>query len=210
MRNFNVVIGLILIISLPLLQNCGLDIEETNTNFKWVVKGNTLTYDLNMTDHKIPDYRILEITEDPGIRDNMIFKEIRPEIQDDPNLSYLLLDVFSHVYRLGDGLHTTACFSCNANPCLSVINYLKVPAKPKVGQSIPDYLCGDKVYTHDIVLSIDSLITVPLGQFRTFVINDTLRRSIKFWNESEGLIRVDNYNESLDDTIRLELSKKTF
>ena len=210
MRPIKTLIGIMLTISLPLLQNCGLDIEETDTNFKWVVQGNTLTYDLRMADQKISDYRILEIVENPGIRDNMIFKEVIPDVPDDPYDGNAVLRIFSHVYRLDNGLHTTACFKCGVTPCMSVINYLKVPATPATDQSIPDYVCGDQIYTYDVILSTDSLITVPFGQFNTFVINDTMGRSIKFWNESEGLIRVDNYNDFYEDTLKLELSARSF
>lgn len=210
MRGLNKIIGLILICGLPFIQNCGYDIEETNTVFKWVKKGNRLTYDLNMDGNKIPNYRVMDIVEEPGFRDNLIFEENVPEVLNDPYEYHLLLSIFSHVYRIKDGLHTTTCSSCSANPCLSAKHYLKVPLRPKTNQSIPDYLCGDEILTNDIVISIDSLITVPLGQFKTFVINETLNQSIKFWNEEIGLIRVDNYNEYYSDTIRLELSKRNY
>ncbi len=211
MAKLKVLMTLGIVTTMLTFENCGFDIEETNTNFQWVVKGNRLTYDLNMADKKIENYRILEISENQGASSkNMTFIEISPDIPNDPNGTQLLLGLLFHVYRLNDGLHTTACFSCSVNPCLSVINYLKVPVSPTRGQSIPSYLCKDVTYSHDIVLSTDSLITVPLGKFKTFVINDTLRRSVKFWNEKIGLIRVDNYNEYLKDTVKLELSKTNY
>ena len=210
METLRLLISAFVILVILFFQSCGFDIEETDTNFKWVVEGNRLTYDLHMGDLKISDYRILEIVEDPGTRDNLIFKEVNPIIPNDPNGTQHLLDIFSHVYRLNDGLHTTACFSCNANPCLSVKNYLKIPAKPKDGQSIPDYVCGDNILSNDILISVDSVITVPLGNYKTFVINDTLNHSIKFWNEEEGLIRADNYDEHFSDTIKLVLSGKNY
>jgi hypothetical protein len=210
MKELNKIITLILISGLPFIQNCGFDIEETNAVFKWVKKGNRLTYDLNMNGTKISNYRVMDIIEDPGIRDNLIFQENVPVVQNDPYEYHLFLRIFSHVYRIKNGLHTTACATCDAQPCISVKNYLKVPLSPKKNQSIPYYLCGDQILTYDIVLSIDSVITVPLGQFRTFVINETLNQSIKFWNEEVGLIRVDNYSEYYSDTVKLELSKKNY
>ena len=210
MKAFKTLIGLVLITVISTLQNCGLDVEETNTNFRWVSKGNKLTYDLNMGGSKIPDYRVLEIVEDPGLGEKMILNESISDIANDPNGTQLLLGLFSHVYRLNDGLHTSACFECDVNPCLSAKHYLKVPAKPINGQSIPTYLCADNILTHDIVVSIDSSISVPLGSFKTFVINDTLNRSIKFWNEEVGLIRVDNYSEGFASVVTLELSKKNY
>lgn len=210
MRGLNKIIGLILISGLPFIQQCGFDIEETNTVFKWVKKGNRLTYDMSMDGSKISDYRILAITEDPGIRHNLIFEENVQGVLNDPFENHLLLSIFSHVYRLKDGLHTTTCSSCSSNPCLSVKHYLKVPRRPTKYQSIAEYLCGDQILMYDTVLSIDSVITVPLGEFKTFVINEVLNQSIKFWSEEFGLIRVDNYSEYYSDTIRLELSKKNY
>jgi hypothetical protein len=193
-----------------LLHHCGLDIKETNVNFDWVQKGNVLTYDLAMRNLKIPNYRELEIIEDTGVRTNLVFNEKVPDIQSDPFSRQILLGAFSAVYRLTDGLHTTACYSCTSNPCLDVIDYLKVPANPTRGQIISNLVCKDHPGSYDRVLSIDSTITVPLGQFRTFVIIDTLEMTIKFWSEKNGLIRVDNYNPSLKDTVILELAKKNF
>lgn len=200
-----------LLIALILQQsNCGLDIEESNTNFRWVEVGNELTYDLKFGELTISGYRKLEIKLSQGIRENKIFWETIPEIQNDPNKSMPLLSIFNHVYKLKDGLHTTRCASCNSNPCISIKNHLKVPANPLIGKSIPDFTCGDEVNGSDIVISTDSTITVPMGKFKTFVINDTLNRSIKFWNEKVGLIRVDNYKEFFGDTVILELSGKNY
>lgn len=205
------VIGLILFTWTLTLQNCVLDIDETNTSFRWVKKGNKLTYNLSKSGVDFPDYRILEITENQGISDNKIFKEVAPEIENDPlGRPYLVLGLFSHVYRLKDGLHTRTCFSCDSNPCFSSKNYLKVPANPTTGQKIPDYLCGDNILNYDMIIDSDSIITVPLGEFKTFVINDTLTKTIKFWNEEVGLIRVDNYNEFFDDTVKLKLSRTNY
>jgi len=210
METLRLLISAFVILVILFLQSCGFDIEETDTYFKWVAKGNRLTYDLHMGDLKISDYRFLEISQNASTRDNLIFKEVNPIIPNDPNGTQHLLDIFSHVYRLDEGLHTTACFSCDANLCLSVNNYLKIPAKPKDGQSIPEYVCGDDILGNDVVVSVDSVITVPLGKFKTFVINDTLNRSIKFWNEEYGLIRADNYDEHFSDTIKLVLSGKNY
>ena len=210
MKGLKIISGLLLLTTILSLENCGLDIEETNRNFPWVKKGNQLTYDLNMDGKRVPHYITLDIVENPGARDNLAFRESHLEIQNAPIRESKWLKLFEHVYRLNDGLHTTACFKCGINPCLSVINYLIVPANPKQDQIIPDYLCGDHILTNNIVLSIDSVVTVPLGEFKTFVIKDTLNESIKFWNEQVGLIRVDDYNDHSTDTAKLELSKTNY
>lgn len=210
MRGLKKLLALILISATPFIQNCGPDIDETNAFFKWVEKGNSLTYDLKIRESKISNYRVLDIIEDPGIKDNLIFIETIPTISNDPFEYELLLNIFTDVYRVKDGLHTTTCSSCTANPCLSVKDYLKVPLRPVKYQSIPDYLCADQTSTYDTVISTDSVIIVPLGRFKTFVIHDTFNRSIKFWNEEAGLIRVDNYNASYPDTVTLELSKRNY
>ena len=118
--------------------------------------------------------------------------------------------MFSHVYVVQDGLYTTACFKCSVNPCLSVKSYMKVPTRPFRRQSIPEYVCGDKVYTYDVVLGIDSIIKVPFGEFKTFVILDSMARSVKFWNEDAGLIRVDKFFEAKADTITFELASVNY
>lgn len=189
--------------------NCGLDIEESNSYFNWVEVGNQLTYNLRFGDIKIQNYRKIEITESTG-RESKFFQEVSTEIADDPFGSVNLSGIFHHVYRLNDGLHTTRCFSCGINPCLSVKNHLKIPSVPSKGQRINDFRCGDEVFSTDIIISVDSTIIVPLGSFKTFVIKDTLNRNIKFWNEKIGLIRVDNYNELFSDTVILELSSKNY
>lgn len=171
-------------------ESCGLDIKEDFSNYPWVKEGNILTYDLVVSNSRLEEKLRIEILEDPGIRDNLTFRKYYESFDLDTPLIGATFFLMHHVYRMSDGLHTTTCNGC-VNPCLSVFNFLQVPARPILNQEIPEYSCDHSIFKSDFVISIDSLITVPHGTYETFVIQDTLMNTYSFWNEKIGLIRID-------------------
>lgn len=168
-----------------------------------------MIYDISSKGYSQQKNRVIKIEQ--GVReDHLMFREsLFNATADDPYKSQLITRIFSKVLRSKDGLNSTACHGCSAGACFSSMQFLMVPSTPKSGQSIPVYQCSDIIRHHDIIISIDSAIRVPIGDFRAVVIHDTLNNNLKFWNQDEGLLRIDNYTYPTD-TLYLKMSERNF
>lgn len=69
--------------------------------------------------------------------------------------------------------------------------FVRVPASPDVGDTVPVYRCGPDADAEFTVTDVDAQVTVPAGTFEVFVMQSDALRQREYWSEAVGLIRVD-------------------
>jgi hypothetical protein len=190
MKTLKNLLTVIPILTITLFESCELFPDDPN-HFQWIKEGHVLTYDLIYGDTTLNDFAKIEISRS-DISDDLEFRETNSSTSfNGGNAGSLFM--FRRMVRLSDGLYELVCKNCQmVGPCAAFAS-LRVPLSPSAGQVLPRHICQDEIYTNDIVVSVDSLISSPVGDFKTIVVKDTLYNSFKFWSESKGLIRVDNY-----------------
>ena len=181
---------------LTLLISCCLYDNSTSieTSYQWVKLGNKLNYDLITDTATIPSYRQLEIIINPG-NSNLRFRENNIYDNDNNTTYFLLMDLDYNVYPAEDGLYTSVCVNCGWD-CFFGFNYLKAPKNPTLNQMLPEYFCKDEVETMYKTITVDTIISVPLGTYKTFVLQDTSSFKKEYWNPDKGLIRLDFFNRT--------------
>lgn len=186
-------------IFISLLFGCHKDKAKDDIPNAWVKLGNKLNYDLITDTSNISNFRQLEVIRNPG-NPNLRFRENNIY---EPSSTYWqnLMDENYNVYRMEDGLYTTACSTCSFD-CFSSFKYMRVPLKVFPSQLIPLYHCKDNVSTNLKIIVVDTTITVPLGTFKVFVGQDTSSLKKEFWNADKGLIRLECYDKASQKLLR--------
>jgi hypothetical protein len=115
------------------------------------------------------------------------------------------------IYSEEDGLHSSARPDCYAFFGIldETFQYLRIPAKPIVGEEYYLYLCKDEVISTYTITAVDTHITVPFGSVKTFVMQEAEDDTIainRYWSEKHGLIKIEKGNFGKGEIIYYELT----
>lgn len=191
------VILLLSVILSALFHSCHKD-KNDQVKFGWVKGGTRLYYDYYSPTDTIRDCRYLLIFASR-------FMEKNPSGTDNFGM---LFDVPDRdiVVKKG-GLYGLACENCDMGPlvCLNEFEFLYAPNAPSPNQKIPVYGCGRTPRGHNRIITVDTTITVPMGTFRTYVMQHYAFGDRSYWNPNVGLIQYDNYDGrgNLQHSLRL-------
>lgn len=180
-------VTLLLIAFIPVLfHSCHKD-ENDKVKFGWVKGGNRLYYDYYSPTDTIRDCRYLLILDN-------LFMENNPSSTDNFGMIFNILNR-DHVVKKG-GLYGLACENCDMGPlvCLNEFEFLYAPNAPALHQELPEYGCGRTPRWHNRIINVDTTITVPMGTFKTYVMQHYAFGDRSYWNPDEGLIRYDSYD----------------
>jgi len=153
------------------------------------------------------DALILTIDKNPG-NSNLRF-----------NFSYsgMIINDFSrwigdnyNVYIKSDGLYTDAYTTCSFAGFGSSFYFIKAPAKPKLYDIYYDYLCKDNIYTSYKVIEINKTISVPDGNYTTYVLQDTKSLTKEYWDEKNGIIKFELFDNTNILIGKYELASKNY
>lgn len=167
--------------------------------------GNELTYDYFGQD-TTTNALIIGFSEGSKLLKTMRVEETYSEFNDGSSVMGIYTPF--KVARKEDGLHAgKAC----GGFLPSGTDYLFLPAAPTLGASFPYINCGTDTLGTKLVIGINTLITVPAGTFSTTHLEDTANYQHEYWNEKEGLIRIDHLAYKSDSvTSSFQLSSKNF
>lgn len=102
---------------------------------------------------------------------------------------YTIVSIFGNGFLKPrpDGLYGHASTTCNVGLISNSFDFLTIPANPESGARIPQYACERRNDGENEILSADTLVTVPAGDFRTFCVLHA-SGDMSWWNRDIGLV----------------------
>ncbi|MBK7428609.1 MAG: hypothetical protein IPI60_17140 [Saprospiraceae bacterium] len=175
--------------------------------FPWVRGGNTITYNFISGPYSEKAALIFEV----GVyeyTDLLQFQYTYPLWSNLPVGGWAGENY--NIVRKSRGIHKRFSADCGFGPIFSTqLDSLRVPSKPFIGDSFPEYRCGDRISNIHNVIEIKE-VSVPLGTFFTFVMQDSLYGKKEYWDEKNGLIMIVNFDKNGNETGRFEAASRNF
>lgn len=166
---------MVIILIIFYLSACKKDVNN-QIEFKWAENGTILFYDQYKNSAIVKDYLKIEIL------DNNFF------VNGVVGNSYMkILD--RQFTRKKGGLYG---LYCDDHYCYCIPNkeFLYAPNQPYLNQELPEYNCGTTPDHINKVITIDTVITVPMGTYKTYVMQH-YNGDKSYWNANDGLIMYD-------------------
>jgi hypothetical protein len=150
--------------------------ENKLVKFGWAKDGNRLFFDFYGNTDTIKDFRTLYVSGR--------FLEGAPTTPNNYPVLFYIWDK-DFVIKKG-GLYGATCADRNCWCWTLNLQFLYAPNKPYLNQELPEYNCGT-VYDTNKIVTIDTIVTVPMGTFRTYVMQHG-NGDKSYWNADEGII----------------------
>jgi hypothetical protein len=186
------------------LFSCHKRIEEINKVYKfgWAKAGNKLYYDYYTTTDTLEDYRYLSIY---SFNSKTSCREEIPNY-DTTSLSSNTLFFYYILNRdfviKEDGLYEIGCEDCGFLGCSGAFEFLYAPNIPDLYQELPLFSCSLRSRSSNIVIATDSTVTVPMGTFKTYVLEHS-NGDKSFWSPDSGIIMYEVVNGNNKGTFKL-------
>lgn len=183
-------------------------IEQDTLPFAWIKIDNKLTYNYYSSTDTTLNALTLTIIINPG-NTNLRFQFSYPQWSFIPNSKWVGNDY--NVFRKPDGLYTSTYVGCGMGSGFGPRMYfIRAPLSPITDLYYPDYLCKDEIYTAYKVEYINKSINVPLGNFETYVLQDTMTMTKEYWNEKTGIIMFELFDTTGMLTGQYKLASKNY
>lgn len=183
---------------LCVLYSCKKD-DNDKVKFGWAKNGKTFFYDQYKGSGVVKDYLRLAIYDNEFFQDNVA--------------ASTYMDILDrHFVIKKGGLFGLACEECNFGffSCLSKFEFLYAPNAPSLNQELPQYGCGRTPYYNTRIIKVDTVVSVPLGTFKTYVMLHQ-NGDKSYWNADNGIILYEKVdyrdNRTVLETFKLSRTK---
>ncbi len=102
------------------------------------------------------------------------------------------------------GLYGLAYENCNMF-AVKKFEFLYAPNKATLNQELLQYSCGREITHRNKIIKVDTLVTVPMGVFNTYVMQHK-EGDKSYWNADKGLVmyeRIDRATQTIKETYKL-------
>lgn len=211
MNVFQKTASCLLVTLLCIVPGCSLLGDEPKA-FPWIQDGHQMTYDFVAGPEPLVDpntgfvYESAQnvtriVIEEPDYADFQFKKKSPPnngwKNQGKVGEINMIIDGlygFPGPKRAEDGIRTEYPDDCD--DASDFDSSIRVPAHPEVGNTYPLYACGNEIAETYEVAAVDLTVSVPAGRFENvFVLHNRKQRQKAYWSESEGLLKVERYDE---------------